>query len=44
MQDLLRRYFWVVVVVTIIGAATFAAKTTNHVVEGKYLADPPRGP
>jgi hypothetical protein len=44
MQDLLRRYFWVVVVVTIIAAATFAAKTTNHVVEGKYLADPPRGP
>ena len=44
MQDLLRRYFWVVVVVAIIAAATFAAKTTNHVVEGKFLADPPRGP
>ncbi|MBK9030104.1 MAG: hypothetical protein IPL61_01990 [Myxococcales bacterium] len=44
MQDLLRRYFWVVVVLAVIGAATFAAKATNHVVEGKFLADPKHGP
>lgn len=44
MQELLRRYFWVVVVLTVIGAATFAAKTTNHVIEGKYLADPKHSP
>jgi hypothetical protein len=44
MQELLRRYFWVVVVLTVIAAATFAAKTTNHVIEGKYLADPKHSP
>jgi general secretion pathway protein C len=44
MQDLLRRYFWVLVVVTIMASATFAAKATNHVVEGKFLADAAHGP
>ncbi len=44
MQDLVRRYFWIVVVLTIIGAATFAAKATNHVVEGKFLADGKHSP
>ncbi len=44
MQEILRRYFWVVIVLTVVGAATFAAKTTNHLVEGKFLADPKRGP
>jgi|JI10StandDraft_1071094.scaffolds.fasta_scaffold284071_2 general secretion pathway protein C len=44
MQDLLRRYFWVVIVLAIVGSATFAAKATNAVVEGKFLGDPARGP
>lgn len=44
MQDILRRYFWVVVVLTVIGAATFAAKTVNHTVVGRFLADPKKGP
>ncbi|MEZ4401693.1 MAG: type II secretion system protein GspC [Kofleriaceae bacterium] len=44
MQELVRRYFWVVVVAAVIASAVFAAKATNHVVEGKFLADPARGP
>lgn len=44
MQELLRRYFWVVVVATVIAAAVFAAKATNHVVESKFLADAKAGP
>lgn len=44
MQDIVRRYFWVVIVLAVIGAATFAAKTTNHLVESKFLADAKRSP
>jgi len=44
MQEIVRRYFWVVIVLAIVGAATFAAKTTNHMVEGRFIADPKHGP
>jgi general secretion pathway protein C len=44
MQDLLRRYFWVVVVLTVMGSAFFAAKATSHVLEGTLLADPKKSP
>jgi general secretion pathway protein C len=37
----LKRYFWVVGVVVVVLCAAFAAKAVNHVVEAKYLSDPP---
>ena len=40
MQDLIKRYFWVVGAVTVMVCAIFAAKATGHVVEAKYLGDP----
>ena len=40
MQDLIKRYFWVVGAVTVMLCAVFAAKATGHVVEAKYLGDP----
>ena len=40
MQDLIKRYFWVIGAVTVMVCAIFAAKATGHVVEAKYLGDP----
>ena len=44
MQDLIKRYFWVVGAVTVMVCAIFAAKATGHVVEAKYLGDPEHAP
>jgi general secretion pathway protein C len=39
MQDLIKRYFWVLGCVVVMICAVFAAKATNHVVEAKFLGD-----
>jgi general secretion pathway protein C len=44
MQDLIKRYFWVLGGITVIVCAVFAAKATSHIVEAKFLGDPEHGP
>jgi hypothetical protein len=44
MQEYVKRYFWVVVALTIALSALFAAKLVNHVAEAKLLAEAKRGP
>src|SRR5215467_185666 len=44
MQDLIKRYFWVLGALTVVLCAVFAAKATSHIVEAKYLADPEHAP
>ncbi len=44
MQDLIKRYFWVVGGVTVMVCAVFAAKATAHIVEAKFLGDPSEAP
>ena len=40
MQDLIKRYFWVLGALVVMVCAVFAAKATSHIVEAKYLGDP----
>ncbi len=44
MQDLIKRYFWVLGGVVVMVCAVFAAKATGHVIEAKYLGDPEHAP
>jgi general secretion pathway protein C len=44
MQDLIKRYFWVVGGLTVMACAVFAAKATAHIVEAKFLGDPAEAP
>jgi len=44
MQDLIKRYFWVLGAVVVMVCAVFAAKATSHVVEAKYLNDSTTAP
>jgi general secretion pathway protein C len=44
MQDLIKRYFWVVGVVAVMLCAAFAAKATGAFVEAAFLGDPKQGP
>jgi general secretion pathway protein C len=44
MQDLIKRYFWVLGGVVVVVCAVFAAKATSHLVEAKYLGDSDHGP
>jgi general secretion pathway protein C len=44
MQDLVKRYFWVVSVIAVIACAYFAASATGSVVEAKLLGDPAEAP
>ena len=44
MQDLIKRYFWVVGVVTVMVCAVFAAKATGAFIEGAVLGDSKQGP
>lgn len=44
MQDLIKRYFWVLGAVAVMVCAVFAAKATSHIVEAKYLPDPDHAP
>src|SRR3990167_1028736 len=40
MQDLIKRYFWVLGALVVMTCAVFAAKATGHVIEAKFLGDP----
>jgi general secretion pathway protein C len=44
MQDLIKRYFWVIAVVTVITCAVFAAKATGSFLTAKFLADSTKAP
>jgi general secretion pathway protein C len=44
MQDLIKRYFWVLGGVVVVVCAVFAAKATGHLVEAKFLGDSEHGP
>jgi general secretion pathway protein C len=44
MQDLIKRYFWVLGGVVVMICAVFAAKATTHIIEAKYLGDSEHGP
>jgi len=44
MQDLIKRYFWVLGGVAVMICAYFAAQAANHVVEAKYLNDSDHAP
>ena len=44
MQDLIKRYFWVIAVVTVIICAVFAAKATGSFLTAKFLADSTKAP
>ncbi|HEX2685793.1 MAG TPA: type II secretion system protein GspC [Kofleriaceae bacterium] len=44
MQDLIKRYFWVLGGLVVMACAVFAAKATSHIVEAKYLGDSEHGP
>ena len=40
MQDLIKRYFWVLGALAVMVCSVFAAKATSHIVEAKFLGDP----
>ena len=44
MQDLIKRYFWVLGAAAVFICAVFAAKATSHIVEAKYLGDSTKAP
>lgn len=44
MQDLIKRYFWVLGGIVVVVCAVFAAKATGHIVEAKFLGDSEHGP
>ena len=44
MQDIIKRYFWVVAVITVIVCAVFAAKATGSILTAKFLGDSPTAP
>jgi general secretion pathway protein C len=44
MQEQVKRYFWVVVALSVALSAFFAAKLVNHLAEGSLLADAKHGP
>ena len=44
MQDLIKRYFWVIAAVTVIICAVFAAKATGSFLTAKFLADSTKAP
>ncbi len=44
MQEYVKRYFWVVIALTVALSALFGAKLVNHVAEAKLLADAKSGP
>jgi len=44
MQDLIKRYFWVLGGITVMICAVFAAKGAGHIVEAVWLGDPAQAP
>lgn len=44
MQSFIKRYFWVIGLVTVLVCAVFAAKATGSILEAKFLGDPAKAP
>ncbi|MCX5741955.1 MAG: hypothetical protein NT062_05590 [Proteobacteria bacterium] len=44
MQDLIKRYFWILGGLVVMTCAVFAAKATSSIVEAKFLGDAEKGP
>ena len=44
MQDLIKRYFWIVGAAAVMLCAVFAAKATGHIIEAKFLGDATHAP
>src|SRR5688500_16806002 len=44
MQDLIKRYFWVIGLVTVVICAVFAAKATGSILTAKFLQDSAKAP
>jgi general secretion pathway protein C len=44
MQDLIKRYFWVLTIPVVMTCAVFAAKGVNQVIAAKYLGEPAKAP
>ncbi len=44
MQDLIKRYFWILGALAVFICAVFAAKATSHIVEAKFLGDSAKAP
>ena len=44
MQDLIKRYFWVLGGAVVMVCSLFAAKATSHILEAKFLGDSPHAP
>lgn len=44
MQHLIKRYFWVITVVTVVICSVFAAKATGSIVTAKFLGDSAKAP
>jgi len=44
MQDLVKRYFWVLGAAVVLVCSVFAAKATSHVIEAKFLGDSSKTP
>ncbi len=44
MQDLFKRYFWVLGAAVVLVCSVFAAKATSHVIEAKFLGDSSKTP
>ncbi len=44
MQDLIKRYFWILGALVVAVCAVFAAKATTHIVEAKFLGDSDHAP
>ncbi len=44
MQDLIKRYFWVIGAVTVVICAVFAAKATGSILTAKFLGDSSKAP
>ncbi|HLL20798.1 MAG TPA: hypothetical protein VK427_01645, partial [Kofleriaceae bacterium] len=44
MQDLIKRYFWVFTLVTVIVCAVFAAKATGSILTAAFLNDSAKPP
>ena len=44
MQDLIKRYFWLLGALAVLICSIFAAKAVSHIVEAKALGDSPKAP
>jgi len=44
MQDLFKRYFWVLGAAVVLVCSVFAAKATSHIIEAKFLGDSSKTP